>query len=221
MEKKVNEHIHDHSVVGVKDEKIQERLLGERTLTLEKAIEIAVSMELVRKYSRLMLGTSTSETKTPIHRLPDRSEYYRCGSTTYLADRCHFRSKVCFKCGRTGHTRWKCRQEEERSSAGASAHNKVKRRAVNKMDERHMEENEIDLEKLDLITIAVRQIPPALELLIKKKKKVLMEVDTGASCSVVSLSKFKEVGQLQEKGKLGETENIHQRAGEAIQDHSS
>ncbi len=30
------------------------------------------------------------------------------------------------------------------------------------MDERHMEENEIDLEKLDLNTIAVRQIPPVL-----------------------------------------------------------
>ena len=44
FEKKVNEHICDHLVVGVKDEKIQERLQGERMLTLEKAIEIAVSM---------------------------------------------------------------------------------------------------------------------------------------------------------------------------------
>ena len=96
-------------------------------------------------YSRLMLGTLTSETETLIHRLPDRGECYRCGSTTHLADRCYFRSKVCFKCGRTGHTRWKCRQEEERYSTGASAHNKIKRKAVNKMDKRHVEENEIDL----------------------------------------------------------------------------
>ena len=104
FEEKVNEHIRDHLVVGVKDEKIQEWLLGERTLPLEKAIEIAVSMESARKYSRLMLGTSTSETKTPIHRLPDRDKCYRCGSTTHLAGRCPFRSKVCFKCGQTGHT---------------------------------------------------------------------------------------------------------------------
>ena len=196
FEEKVNEHIRDRLVVGVKDEKIQERLLGERTLTLEKAIEIAVSMESARKYSRLMPGTSTSETETPIHRLPDRGECYRCGSTTHLADRCHFRSKVCFKCGRTGHTRWKCRQEEERSSTGASAYNKVKKRAVNKMDERHIEENKIDLEKLDLNTVAVRRIPPVLVELLINKKKVLIEVETGASCSVMSLSKFKEVGQL-------------------------
>ena len=66
FEEKVNEHIRDRLVVGVKEEKLQERLLGERTLTLEKVIEIAVSMESARKYSRLMLGTSTSETKTPI-----------------------------------------------------------------------------------------------------------------------------------------------------------
>ena len=117
-----------------------------------------------------MLGTSTSETETPIHRLPDRGERYRCGSTTHLVDRCHIRSKVCLKCGQTGHTRWKCRQEEERSSTGALANNKVKRRAVNKMDERHVEENEIDLEKLDLNTVTVRWIPPVfVELLINKK----------------------------------------------------
>ena len=171
LEKKVNKHIHDRLVVGVKDEKIQERLLGERMLTLEKAIEIAVSMESARKYSRLMLGTSTSKTKTPIHRLPDRGKCYCCVSITHLTDRCHFRSKVCFKCGRTGHTRWKCRQEEERSSTGASAHNKVKKRAINKMDKRHVEENEIDLEKLDLNTVAVHRIPPVLvELLINKKR---------------------------------------------------
>ena len=192
FEEKVNKHIRDRLVVGVKDEKIQERLLGERTLTLEKAIEIAVSMESARKYSRLMLGTSTSKTVTLIHRLPDSGECYHCRSTTHLADRYHFRSKVCFKCRRTGHTRWKCRQEEDRSFSGASAHNKVKRRAVNKMDERHVEENKIVLEKLDLNTVAV-----LVELLINKKK-VLMEVDIGVSCSVMSSSKFKEVGQLQE-----------------------
>ena len=33
FEEKVNEHLRDRLVVGVKDEKIQERLLGERTLT--------------------------------------------------------------------------------------------------------------------------------------------------------------------------------------------
>ena len=83
FEKKVNEHRCDRLVVGVKDEKIQERLLGERTLTLEKAIEIAVSMESARKYSRLMLGTSTSETETSIHRPPERGECYRCGQMPF------------------------------------------------------------------------------------------------------------------------------------------
>ena len=36
-----------------------------------------------------------------------------------------------------------------------------------------------------------------MELLINKIN-ILMEVDTGASCSVMSLSKFKEAGQFQE-----------------------
>ena len=49
-----------------------------------------------------------------------------------------------------------------------------------------------------------------------------MEVDTGASCSVMSLDKFKEVGQLRDlKIKLSKTENIHQQVSEVIWDHSS
>ena len=49
FKEKVNELIRDRLVVDVKDEKIQERLLCERTLTLGKVIEIAVTMESTRK----------------------------------------------------------------------------------------------------------------------------------------------------------------------------
>ena len=43
FEEKINKHIRDRLIVVVKDEKIQECLLGERTLSLGKAIEIAVT----------------------------------------------------------------------------------------------------------------------------------------------------------------------------------
>lgn len=120
FEEKVNEHIRDRLVVGVKDEKIQERLLGERMLTLHKAIEIAVSMESARKYSKLMLGAQTSGSETSVHRLPLKRECYRCGSTGHQADKCQFKNKECFKCRRIGHTRRKCRKEESRPPSSAT-----------------------------------------------------------------------------------------------------
>ena len=155
-------------VVGVKDKKIQECLLDERTLTLQKANEIAVSMESASKYSKLMLGTQISETETTIHGLPKRCECYHCGSTTQLADKYQFKNKECFKCRWIGLTRQKCRQEEDRP-ASTTAHN-GKRRTVNNMNENYIEESEVNMEKLDLHTIAVLQTPPVLmEILINKK----------------------------------------------------
>ena len=50
------------------------------------------------------------------------------------------------------------------------------------------------MEKLDLYTVAVLRTPLVLVEILINKKKVLIEVDTGASCSVMSLDKFKEVG---------------------------
>lgn len=196
FEEKVNEHIRDRLVVGVKDEKIQERLLGERMLTLHKAIEIAVSMESARKYSKLMLGAQTSGSETSVHRLPLKRECYRCGSTGHQADKCQFKNKECFKCRRIGHTRRKCRQEESRPPSSATRGKES--RMVNNVEENCCEEMEISMERLDLHTVANLRTPPVLVELLINQEKVVMEVDTGAACTVMSLEKFNKIGQVRD-----------------------
>lgn len=51
---------------------------------------------------------------------------------------------------------------------------------------------------MDMPTISVFQTLPVLVEVLINKKKVLMKVDTCASCSVMSLTKFKELDQLQD-----------------------
>ena len=150
-------------------------------------------MQSAWKYSKLMLGTQRSETKTTIHRFLERHECYRCGSINHLADSCQFKNKECFKHRRISHTHRKCRQEEDRPSS-ATSHNR-KKRTVNNVDASYVEERDVNMEKLDLHTVALLRTPPVqVELLINKK--LLMEVDTGTSCSVMSLSKFKEMANF-------------------------
>ena len=137
----------------MKDKKIQECLLGERT-PLGKAIKIVVSMKSTRKYLKLMQETPTSETETLVHRFPERCECYRCGSTTYLVDKYQFKNKECFKCWWIGHAQWKCRQEEDRPPC-VTTHN-GKRRTVNNVDVSDVEEREVNMEKLDLLLLFSR-----------------------------------------------------------------
>ena len=62
----------------------------------------------------------------------------------------------------------------------------------------YVEEKEISMETLDLHSVAVLQTLPIQVKVIINNKKVCLEVDTGASCSVKSLTKIKELGQLQD-----------------------
>ena len=82
--------------------------------------------------------------------------------------------------------------------------------AVNKMDSVRTEERELDMgrlnleekeisqDRLNLYNISGLRSPPVMIEMVINKNKVRLEVDTGASCTVMSLKKFKELGRLQD-----------------------
>ena len=109
---------------GLNDERMQQKLLAIRDLTLETAIDTAVAMEAAVRSAKEIVGRNTlgnNDNKAgEIHRLGEgkgnynnfqggsKRECYRCGSSRHLTDICPFKSKECFNCGRIGHTRRKC-----------------------------------------------------------------------------------------------------------------
>ena len=81
------------------NEKIQQRLLSERTLTLEKALETAVAIESATKFAKeIQCAQGTRENYSAIHKLPEKRECYRWLSGYHLADKCPFIDKGCFGC---------------------------------------------------------------------------------------------------------------------------
>lgn len=57
----MDEMLHDRLVCGINEDNIQRRLLSEKKLTYEKALELAHSMEAAMKSAEEIQGTSASQ----------------------------------------------------------------------------------------------------------------------------------------------------------------
>ena len=119
FEERVGEYICNHLVSGIKDIKIQECLQNERALTLEQAIEIAVSIESAWKYSKLM-QEALVDYENPIHKFPLKQECKQYRNNLYTGHKCTFKNSECYKCHKIGHTHRKCRQQQVRFSKTTS-----------------------------------------------------------------------------------------------------
>ena len=104
--------LHDQLVCGVKDRRLQWRLLAEPDLTFKKAFELCHASELAEKnveelqagekQTLKMAGASVMALHSEIgDRKPASGpKCHRCNSTQHLAKDCHFKAAVCHACGK-------------------------------------------------------------------------------------------------------------------------
>ena len=109
----LNDMLRDRLVCGIKHDRIQQCLLSEGAeLTLEKALQIAQSMESAIKQST---GIQNYQHHTEgVHKVSTQERSYkkcfRCGGR-HAADHCNFKNKECFFFKNVGHTARKCRKK--------------------------------------------------------------------------------------------------------------
>ena len=132
--------LRDRLVVGVNHERIQERLLAEKDLTFERALDIAQGSEEVGRNLREIRNqkiqpSSVTVKQEPVNKVqpssekPRSSRYpetqnsdtrekpcYRCGGTNHKARDCKFREQYCRKCELKGHIARVCRGKPKRHS---------------------------------------------------------------------------------------------------------
>ena len=112
--------LRDRLVCGIAHERIQQKLLSEgEGLTLEKAINIALSMESAIAQANEIQGVQQKSSSAEIQNLstgarrndrPSTQECYRCGGN-HLPDLCQFKDKECFFCRNRGHAVRKCKKK--------------------------------------------------------------------------------------------------------------
>ena len=110
--------LRDKFVCGLYNTNLRKRLIAERNLTLQKALEISISLEEAEKESEKMQQTilkpSTSiQDNFYISRRPAQQQQqyqqqinhkcYRCHGADHLLNTCRYKSLTCNKCGFKGH----------------------------------------------------------------------------------------------------------------------
>ena len=124
----LQEQLRDRIVCGVRDERMQQKLLSETGLDLPKTIKIYTAIEAAGVYLKEMQASLSSSHVTHeggslggIHKIgteqkagAGRRECYRCGNPKHMADVCPFKDKECFNCRKIGHTHRKCKGGEQR-----------------------------------------------------------------------------------------------------------
>ena len=124
------ERLRDQLVVGLKSESMQKRLLSEKDLTFQKAVDISTTMETASKDTKELSQGSTNPHRSPtvskINSYPtstggklsagDNISCYRCGSNFHKANKCDHVNTQCNHCSKIGHLAKVCR-----SAATASA----------------------------------------------------------------------------------------------------
>uniref|UniRef100_A0A8C3IEG0 CCHC-type domain-containing protein n=1 Tax=Chrysemys picta bellii TaxID=8478 RepID=A0A8C3IEG0_CHRPI len=113
----LNDALRDRLVCGLYSEAVWKRLLTEAQLTLQKAVDIAVSMELATKEAQ-SIGASPRVHKVsqePTHKTVGSQECNRCGKPGHQASECWCKDRVCRHCGKKGHIECACKQKKKRS----------------------------------------------------------------------------------------------------------
>ena len=96
-----NDSLKDRLVCGLRNEQVQKKLLTEKDLNYEKALETAVAMETAARDAiefRKHQSVNAVSVKPPTEK-----KCYRCKGTKHLPDDCKYKTAVCHKCEKTGH----------------------------------------------------------------------------------------------------------------------
>ena len=187
--------LRDRLVCGVRNDRIQRRLLAEKELTLSKAVDIASSIEMAANNVRdLQAAQATRENVHKIapsqqHHFSKAKACFRCGNVGHTPDRCRFRDSTCHYCKKKGHIAPVCLSKKRGKQPQAV-------RAVVVDESASQDGDEVAESDGDCLTYHLHQltgksnVPPMKTSLVLDGREVEMEVDTGASISLISEKTF-------------------------------
>ena len=183
----LSEALRDRLVCGLNSESIQKALLAKPDLTLESALEIAISMEAAAKKAKEMKGqgngTVLKVTKHGDSSAPARN-CDRCGRGKHSRDQCKFKGATCHKCGKVGHISPVCRSKAKSVKTGSKQ--SAKWLTSDSASDTCAEE--------PLFAMSDHSSCPAYNVELQlNDHPVVMEIDTGAGVSIAPESQIADL----------------------------
>ena len=203
--------LRDRLVCGVNHEGITNRLLSEKKLNFDKALELAQSIESAERDTRQL--KATQEPSTPqvhhsnVRRPPTRPRReqskpatqrsspacFRCGEP-HSPSTCRFIHAVCNACKKRGHIARVCRSRPVLRRPARRANN------VAEADDEESA-NEVE-DSYHMFTVRNKSCKPIVREIAINGVQIPMEVDTGAAYSVITEITYQKIAQLKGVGDL-------------------
>ncbi|XP_029551127.1 uncharacterized protein K02A2.6-like [Salmo trutta] len=190
--------LRDRLVCGINEDSIQRRLLGEATLTFKRALELSQGMEMAASNVKNIQKANSEScavhqvTKEAAGKRGKAVECFRCGGTHY-GNNCKFMETVCHNCNKKGHLAKKCRGPRSKPEGGRTGLGKFTAPKPQSAAH-HLESTEEEDEHCSYNMFNVREprAEPIYATVEVDGKQMRMEVDTGASASVISEETYKQ-----------------------------
>ena len=192
----------DCLVCGVNHQAIQKRLLAEKNLTFEKALDIALSVEaadsdvkqLQKPPGTVMYQTHSNNQRPPRRTqrpaIPPRLPCYRCLGN-HAPQACQFKEAECHKCKKVGHIAKACKIKQNHPRLEPRQR---PRRTHYVDDSPGPEPDELTPTTPDssynLFTVTGSGHNPILLQVTVNQTAIQMELDTGASLSLINKQTF-------------------------------
>ena len=222
----LDEMLQDRLVCGITDGRVQRRLLSEPELTLKKALELAQAQETAEKGAQQLQQQrpQTSQLHAIGHGQVKRSSHrqmnarqdqqqreqrpcYRCGRTHSTAT-CRFKDAVCHKCNKKGHLAKVCRSKRPTQNQGSRTTHQIA------ADDDCVSDTS---EAYELFNLQETRTKPLVVTVKLNNSSLDMELDTGASLSIISEKTFNSLWSTQARPKLeASSVKLHTYTKEAI-----
>lgn len=190
--------LRDRLVCGMTNSSIQKKLLAERDLTLQRAVDIATAAEMAVLDQQH--GRASMSDQPDVHSVNFTRICNCCGKKGHIASKCRFRQEICFKCRKQGHLQRMCKEQTK----GPEMSN---RRGVDQVEPKTEKDDDTMI-----WTITGGQVEGYYVHLNLDKKPVRMELDTGAAVSVMSEHQWNSL--------FGETKTLEPYEGRPLQGYS-
>ena len=196
----VGEMVRDRLVCGIQDDRLQRRLLAEPKLTYDKAFELAqihkaaeMNAKELRTAQPVTAVHATYESKSSWTECSDKP-CYRCGGKHKQTD-CFYRNATCNACGKKGHIAKVCRSKakDERKRSSPPLRQKSDRTHQITEVETASETGDTAATAYDLWCFPGSRPNPMTVCLTLNGTKLDMEVDTGASASLISMQTYNKL----------------------------
>ena len=187
--------LRDRLVCGLANTSMQKHLLTEKNLTLERAASLATAIEMavLETHESKKTAVPNDMEEEEISHIESRRYVgycYCCGKKGHMASQCRFRTYKCHKCSRVGHLQAVCpgdkdtrveRQKPEKQQGQRKSKGIRQLQTDEALEENHIWE----------ITGGHKE-GYRLQVLINGKP-VQMELDTGATVSVISEQEWNQL----------------------------